>query len=498
VPSERSFLNSLKWAYSGNLGEKGFSALFTFILAGILGPSDFGVVSLALIYVGFLQMFLDQGLATALIQREEIEQKHLDAVFWMNLALGFVLVLLSIACSRKWAAVNHSPQIARIIPVLSASIVIEALTVVQTAVLRRQMDFKSLSIRTNISVFTSGVVGIGMALAGFRVWALVGQQLARDSTALILLWKLSRWRPRFEFSWRHLRALMGFSIPNFTAQLGLFAGGQADSVILGILFGPLAVGLYRIADRVVNSVMTMVMASIQAVSLPEFSRFQKEPGQLRRSVLTCIRLSSAMTLPTLAGLIAVGTPLMAMIGPKWIPASNVVKILSGLGMMLVFSFFTGSLLQALGRPRHLAALEWVRAVVSTGALAAAGFLVRNGSISSQISGIACARFGVGALLVTPLYVYILLRLSGISLRELGAVIAPAALASVGVVAAVALFHLTGWTTAQRPIAVLIGDSAIGGVAGLVVLFGLEKQLRRSVEGILQRGWGRLVAPTGLA
>jgi O-antigen/teichoic acid export membrane protein len=498
VTSQRPFLNSLKWAYSGNLGEKAFSALFTFILAGILGPSDFGIVSIAILYVSFLQMFLDQGLATALIQRKEIEQKHLDAVFWMNLALGFVLVLVSIACSQKWATLNHTPQIARIIPILSVSILIEALTVVQTALLRRQMDFKSLSIRTNVAVLVSGVVGIGMAIAGFRLWALVGQQLVRDTIALILLWRLSPWRPRGEFSWRHLKTLLRFSIPNFTAQLGLFAGSQADAVILGVLFGPVAVGLYRVADRVVNSLVTVAMASIQVVSLSEFSRFQKEPEQLRRSVFTCIRLTSAATLPALAGLIMVGDSLMATIGPKWSPASNVVKILSALGMALVFSFFTGSLLQALGRPRRLAALEWARAGVSTGVLAAAGLLVRSGSTSTQIAGIASARFVVGALVVTPVYVYILMRLSGLSLRDFGNAVTPSVLASVGVIGSVMLFQAAGWATALRPVVLLATESAIGGATGLAVLIGSDKWLRRSVAGMLQRRWRRQVAANELA
>ena len=498
MAEKKSFLNALKWAYTGNWGERAFSALFTFILAGILGPRDFGVVAICVVYISFLQLFLDQGLATALIQRKEIEHQHLDAVFWLDLALGLILVPLSIACSRKWAAVNHSPEIARIIPVLSVSILIEALAMVQTSLLRREMDFKSLSLRTNLSVLISGVVGIGMALAGFRVWALVGQQIVRDSTALVLLWKLSPWRPRFQFSWGHLKALLGFSIPNFTAQLGLFAGGQADSVILGLFFGPLAVGLYRVADRVVNSVVSMMMQSIQTVSLPEFSRLQKEPDELRKSVLTCIRLTAAATLPALAGLGAISFPLMATLGPNWTPAANVLKILSLLGIMSVFSFFTGPLLQALSRPQHLAVLEWLRSALGIVVLLAAGFLVRNAPVSGQIAGIAGASFVMGALIVTPVYVYILMRLSGVSLRDLTAPIVPSALASVSVVGVVMLFQSTGWLATQKPAILLIVESALGGVFGLAVLFSLETQLRGSVRGMLQRRFGRQATSKGLA
>lgn len=497
MAEKKSFLNAVAWAYTGSWGEKGFSALFTFILAGILGPRDFGIVAIAVVYVSFLQLFLDQGLATALIQRREIEQKHLDAVFWMNLLLGLVLVLLSVAGSRKWAAANHSPEIARVIPVLSASIVIEALTVVQTALLRRRMDFKSLSIRTNVAGLAGGLAGVGMALAGFRVWALVGQQLVKDSTALLLLWGLSRWRPRFEFSWEHLRSLMSFSIPNFSAQLGVFAGGQADSVVLGVLFGPLAVGLYRVADRVVNGVVTMGMASIQAVSLPEFSRLQTDPDALRKSVITCIHMTGAVTLPALAGLGVVSVPLMATIGANWGPAANVLRVLSLLGMVLVFTFYTGPLLQALSRPHHLAMLEWLRAALGTSLLVAAGFLVRSSPVGGQILGIAGARFVTGAFFVTPVYVYMLMRLSGISLRDLAAALAPSVLASVGVVGAVMLSQAIGLTAGQRPVVLLIAESAIGGITGLTILFGFEVQLRRYVGGVLLNNFRRRVASDGL-
>src|SRR5580693_4247350 len=110
-----SFRNSVKWAYSASWGEKTFSAIFTFVLAGILGPRDFGIVSIAVIYITFLQLFLDQGLAAALIQRKHLEQEHMDAVFWMDLVLSVVLIMVSILFSRKWAAMNHAPEVARVI-----------------------------------------------------------------------------------------------------------------------------------------------------------------------------------------------------------------------------------------------------------------------------------------------------------------------------------------------------------------------------------------------
>ena len=184
MTSKKSFLNSVKWAYTGNWGERSFSALFTIVLAALLGPRDFGTVAIAMIYIAFLQMFLDQGFMAALIQKKNLKPEHLDAVFWMDLVLSLFLVGTSILLSGWWAAKNHTPEAATLISVLSLCIPIEGLAAVQSAILSRNMDFRALSIRSNIAVLFSGVIGIGMAIAGFRVWALVGQQLARESCGL--------------------------------------------------------------------------------------------------------------------------------------------------------------------------------------------------------------------------------------------------------------------------------------------------------------------------
>jgi O-antigen/teichoic acid export membrane protein len=481
MATQRSFSNAVKWAYTANWGEKAFSAIFTFILAALLGPQTFGTVSIGLVYVGFLQMLLDQGLVSALVQRKDLEHEHLDVVFWTDLSLSGFLVLVSALLGRWWATVNHAPEAAAIIPALSLCIVIEGLSLVQKALLIRNMDFKSLSIRSNASVLVSGAIGVGMAYMGFGIWALVAQQLVRDLLAVILLWRLSPWRPRLSFSRGHLSDLMGFSISNFIAQLAGFADTQIGPVLLGLLFGPMAVGLYRLADRFMNCVVVMATSSIQSVALPEFSRLQDRPQELRRSALSCIRMSATITLPLLAGMAVVSRPLMETIGPKWIPAADALKILCILGMSIIFAYFTGPLMQALAKTREIAALEWARTIVGMGALVAAGLLVRNASVGGQIMGIALARCICGACLVTPVFAWILMRLCTISLREFARCVAPSILASLSVAGSVILAGYSTLLANARPIGLLISYTAVGGVVGSVVLVALDRGLRHSIS-----------------
>lgn len=480
MTQQQSFMKAVTWAYTLNWGERIFSALFVLFLASLLGPRDFGVVSLAILYVTFLQLFLDQGFATAIIQRQNLEQEHLDSVFVVNLLLSLGLVVVGLLFSRVWAAINSAPEIAVITSVLSVSIVMHAMTLVPIALLTRQMNFRSLSIRTNFSTIVGGVVGIAMASAGFGVWSLVCQRLLADFISLVLVWRMSSWRPRFKFSWQHTSELMGFSVGNFLTQLALFFDMQAGSVVLGALFGPAAVGLYRAADRIMNTVVAMAVSSIQHVSLPQFSRFQDRPQELRNSVCVCIQMSAWISLPALAGLIAISRSLMDTIGPNWAPATDALRVLCVFGMAIVLTCFTVPLMQARGKTHQVAILEWVRTLIGLILVAITGLLVRDGSVQVQVTSIAVTRLLVMGALVVPVFLYLLMKLAALSIRDFVVLIGPSVLASIGVVTSIVLFRHVG-PAASKPLIQLVGEVFTGGVTGVAILLSADAQLRMTIK-----------------
>jgi O-antigen/teichoic acid export membrane protein len=242
-----------------------------------------------------------------------------------------------------------------------------------------------------------------------------------------------------------------------------------------------------------SGVVSVAMSAIQAVSLPEFSRLQHQPEALRKSAMTCLRLTASVTLPALCGLAVVSTPLMATIGKSWIPASHALTVLCLLGVAIVFAYFTGPLLQALSRPRELALLEWGRMILGVLALIPAAMIARHHSIAAQILGIALARFVIGAFIVAPIFVYILMKLCKITIREFVSLVIPSATSSASVVLSVLLFTSTGLLQTAAPILLLASEVAIGGLVGIVVLLALDSDLRRSTEAILSRNYDRLLA-----
>ncbi len=410
MSGKRIFVRAVKWAYVMNIGQQGLTALFTFALASIVGPSDFGVLAMAMIYIQFVQIFLEQGLVATLIQRKDLRTEHLDSVFWMGLTISVILMSLSVLFSHWWAVINHLPKLAAVICALSLMLPLEGLDMVQRAILQREMDFKSLSIRTNASVVIGGVLGLAMALKGFGVWALVGQRLLQETVALALLWKLSHWRPGLRFRVGSLKELWGVSLSNLLGRVGVFVSGQSDGLLIGIFFGPMAVGLYQLASRLMGTVLTAATGSIQVVSLPQFSKVQHEPQRLKNSMISCIRLSAIATVPALIGLAIVSDPLMRVLGKSWAQSGDVLKILAMVGVVMTFQYLIGPLLQSVSKPHYAAAMVWGHGLTSVLAMSVAGTLLKHASTSHQILGIAAVRLVVVLIVFIPIIIYSLSRI----------------------------------------------------------------------------------------
>lgn len=484
--TDPTFSRALKWSYIMNWGEQGMSAALAFVLAVILGPADFGIIAIAMVYILFIHMFLDQGLVAAIIQRKDLKPEHLDSVFWLVQAVCVLLVTLAILLSGWWAAVNHTPKLASLIYWLSLTIPIESLAVVQKAVLQREMDFRSLSIRTNLSVIGGGIVGIAMAFGGYGVWSLVGQQVSMATLALIMLWKLSHWRPGFRFSFDRLKDLFHFSIANFAAKLGVFANQQVDVILMGIFFGPVPVGLFRFASRAMNTFFRISQFSLMSISLPEFSRWQDDQKRLRASVLTCIRLCGALSVPALAGLAATSHLVMRLVGAKWLDAGPGLQVLCVVGMMEGFAQFAGPLLQAVNRPHLLAGLSWLQTVLNATLLAAAAYLLRGATDRNVVLGVSATHLVALLCVAMPVALYTLGRFCRVNLWDVMKTVAPSITSGVFTAAVAWALQRLGLFAGWRPLAELAVIVAVAAPLGIGVLLGLDKTSRALFATMLPR------------
>ena len=173
-------------------------------------------MALAGIYLTFCTFIIDQGFGTALVQRTDLEHEHLDAAFWVQLAIGVAIAGITVGAAGWIATFFAEPRLTEVLQVLALFPAITAFTLVQQAQLKRQFEFRALAIRHIISAVAGAIIGIALAVLGYGVWSLVAQMLGGAVVGLVVLWRASSWRPRFAFSMRHFRDLVGFGTSVFT------------------------------------------------------------------------------------------------------------------------------------------------------------------------------------------------------------------------------------------------------------------------------------------
>ena len=277
---KRTAVLSALWAAGESWSLRGVSLLVFLVLARLVDPAAFGLVALAAVYVTTVQALSDQGLATALIQRENLEEAHKDSAFWANLALA------TLALAWPAAAFYSEPRLAVILRWYALWPLLGSLSVVQQALLRRAMRFRELALRQLAGAIAGGIVGIAMAYAGMGVWALVAQQLVNQAVALAVLWSIAEWRPRFAFSHRHFRDLFGFGFNVLAANMMRAIGFQADRLVLGFFLGATELGYYSIAQRLLAIVTDFVAGSAERIVVPLFSRIQGDRERVSRGLMT--------------------------------------------------------------------------------------------------------------------------------------------------------------------------------------------------------------------
>lgn len=480
-----TFRAAVAWSYALNVGRQVTTSLITFVLAALLRPEDFGVVAIALAYVLLLQALLQHGVVPALVHRPSLSRHDLDTAFWLVVTTSLLLTALSWAFAPLYSELLDLPELTLILRVLSVVLPVQGLVVVQEALLRREMDFRALALRTNASVVAGGAVGLSLAFGGAGVWALVAQQVVTPVVGLVALWVLSSWRPGGRFSKESARSLLAYTSLSSLSGVGVFVGRNGDSFLIGLILSPLVVGLYRLAARLLETVLEVTVRALQGVSLPDLANHQEHPEALAARMRTLYRTSALLSLPSLAALAVVGAPLLELLGPEWEPAAPLVIVLCVYGVVYVPTVFTGPLLQAVGRTRRLATVTWVTVLVNLSGLALAAFLARDEPLTTQLLWLGLARLVVHSLLVTVLHQRELRRVCGLTARAVVGAMLPG-LGGAALVAAV------GWILAALP-----GDHlppagrlvALGVPAGLIAVawvLALDRPARQRLLRLARR------------
>ena len=356
----------LIWSIIQNSGTQVFSLIIFLLLARLLTPETFGLIALANVFLAFVKIFLDQGFAKALIQRENIEPEHLDAAFWSQVGCGILLTTITFLSAGLVSEAFDQPKLIPVLQSLSLIFVFNSVIQVHNALLNRKFAFKISAMRSLLSTIISGVVGIVMAFAGYGVWSLVALNLTAVIVSVFVLWGTVDWRPHLRFSVKHFKELYSFGVYLLASKFIKFFEKRTDNLLIGYFLGEVALGYYAIAYRILEVMTDLLVKTVDKVALPTFSRLQTEPESFRQLFYKVTQFTSLIAFPTYFGVIIFAPELIVtLFGDKWIPATEAMQILSLEGILLAVTRFHNSVLMSMGKPSWIVRIHILNAVINS-------------------------------------------------------------------------------------------------------------------------------------
>jgi O-antigen/teichoic acid export membrane protein len=364
---------------------------------------------MVLAFSGFVVVFTDSALGTALIQRRNLLPGDRSTVFWLNVVVGVLVAAAGIAVAGPLARFYGEPAVRTLFAVLSIGFLVSALGATQMALLVRDMQFNRLELRQMGATVVGAGTGISIAVAGFGPWAIVGQQLAEVTTSTALLWMLSPWRPSATFSFASLQRLGRFAGNVFSQNVIYQAGRNLGNVLVGRLLGPTSLGAFVLATNVILMPFARIAGPLQQVFFPAFSRMSDDREHMADVWIRATRLVALISIPPLVGLAVIAPDFVhVVLGERWHRATPVIQILVVVGIVQALQTLNAEVLLALDKAGTLLRFTMLSFVGTIGGCIA--------GVHWGIVGVATC-YAIANLVIEPVSTYLTTRALGIPVRR---------------------------------------------------------------------------------
>jgi len=353
--AERTMGSAVRWASLSQIFRQATQLITILVLARTLAPADFGLVTVALVLVGFLTLFRDMGVGSAVIQRGEASQEWLSTLFWMAMLVGLVVTAGVFLSAPLLAEALREPRLTSVLRALAVAFLLSGFGVVQQAMLERQLRYFAIARVEMLAAFLGSAVAIAAALGGAGVWSLVGQVLAIAGCTSALMWTSSPWRPTRLFRWDAARAGGGFGAGLTAFNAANYLARNADYLMIGRVLGSTALGYYALAYRLMLLPMLVVTSVVNRVMFPGLARLRGDNDAMARLYLAGVESIAFAAFPISLGLAAVAHRLIPVaLGPGWEQAAPVAVLLSIVGLLQSLGGTVGPVFLAYGEIRRMA------------------------------------------------------------------------------------------------------------------------------------------------
>ncbi len=353
------------WGFAENILGSGILAVANIVLARILSPSDFGIIGMTAIFLTLSTSLVDSGFTGALTRKKEVSNADLNTVFYFNLLVSVLLYAVLYLCAPAISRFFSQDILIPVIRILSLSLVINALGIVQKVLFVRRLDFRTQAWISLSASVTSGVLSIVAAVAGYGVWSLVVLQLSRLAVNSLLLWTVSGWHPGLGFSMKSFREMFSFGGRLLITSIVSTLWSEMYSFIIGKLYAPSVLGQFSRAEKVKGMVTSNVSMVMQRVSYPVLASIQDERQRQCHVYRKILKTTVLISFTAVLGLWAVAGPFMITVfGDQWLPAVEYLRILCFSGLFLPLMICSANVINADGRSDITLLLEIIKTLMA--------------------------------------------------------------------------------------------------------------------------------------
>lgn len=321
-------LTGLSWSFIEQIATTGITFVIGIILARLISPEEFGIVGITTIFLTILPIFSDGGFGSALIQKKDCTEKDLSSVFYFNITISIICYLLLFLSAPFISEFFESHILINVIRVLGLNLIISAFGAVQNVVLTKKLDFKLLSKITVATNLSSGMLAIGLAYAGFGIWALVFRTIVQSLFQVALLFRFNNWYPKLIFDIVSIQRLFKFGSNLLISNIINKLFDNVFYFVIGKYYSPLTLGYYSRADMFKTLTAQNLNAVVQRVSFPVLSVLQDDISKLKIAYAKLIQNTMFLSCLIMFGMAASANAfVITLLGNNWEPTVPYLQLL---------------------------------------------------------------------------------------------------------------------------------------------------------------------------
>ena len=327
--SKQKVAGGLFWSYGERIMAQLVSLIVSIVLARLLDPENYGVISIVMIFITLCDAIVTGGFGNSIVQKKDADELDVNTMLICSVATSFFLYVILFLAAPFIADFYQMEIIRPILRVLGLRLLISGVNSIQRAWIQKRMLFKRFFISTSFGTIISAVVGISMAYMGAGAWALVGQYLTNSFIDTVVLFITNDWRPKLQFSFDRAKQMLSYGWKVLLTTVVYTVEGDLRSLIVGKQFGSADLAYYDQGKKFPNLLVSNINTSISNVMFPVLSKNQDNRERMKAICRRSIKTSTYLLAPLLLGLIAVSNEFVRVIlSDKWLPCVPFLQILT--------------------------------------------------------------------------------------------------------------------------------------------------------------------------